>query len=125
MGVVPTAQAPLILVVEDEWLIADMIEHALDDAGYRTLGPAATSQQALALIARQPCDAALLDLNLGGDKSFAVIDRLVALRTPHLLVTGYCATDLPERYRNMTLIPKPLAPEVMIAALNALLGRVA
>lgn len=113
---------PAILVVEDEWLIADTIDQALVDAGYRTIGPAATVEEALALIASERCDAALLDVNLGFEKSYPVVDRLIDLQIPHLLLTGYSRGDLPERYRESGIVDKPLAARTLIAALNALLA---
>jgi DNA-binding response OmpR family regulator len=113
---------PAILIVEDEWLIADMIDQALGDAGYRTIGPAASVDDALALIASERCDAALLDVNLGFEKSYPVVDRLIALHIPHLLLTGYSRSDLPERYRESRIVDKPLAPRTLIAALSALLA---
>ena len=117
----PSPSAPTILVVEDEWLIADMIDHALAGAGYRTLGPAATVAQALALVGRGCCDAAVLDVNLGAEKSYPVLDRLIALRIPYLLITGYSAGDLPERYRHCACVGKPLVVGTLLAALAALL----
>lgn len=114
------SSAPAVLIVEDEWLIADMIEHALSHAGYRTLGPAASVAQALALMAAKPCDAALLDVNLGSEKSYAVLDRLIVLRVPHLLITGYSIGDLPERYRHCPCVGKPLVAESLVAALKSL-----
>ena len=118
----PPLPRPTILVVEDEWLIADMIDHALSQAGYRTLGPAATVPQALALVDTEACDAALLDVNLGIEKSYAVLDRLIALGIPHLLVTGYSASDLPDRYRHCSCLGKPLVTATLVDALNRLLA---
>ncbi len=118
----PASFAPTVLIVEDEWLIADLIVCAVTDAGYRALGPAATVHEALALLATTPCDAALLDINLGPDKSYPLIDRLSALRIPYLLVTGYCPQDLPERYRRSACIGKPPDPARLIAALRTLIA---
>lgn len=118
-----SSSRPTILVVEDEWLIADMIEHALAQAGYRILGPACSVAQALRLIAAGPCDAALLDVNLGAEKSFVVIDRLIALGIPHLLITGYCPPNLPERYRRCPRLSKPLLTGALIEAVRTLAPR--
>ncbi|USU07385.1 response regulator [Sphingomonadaceae bacterium OTU29MARTA1] len=116
-----SAAGPAVLVVEDEWLIADMVAQAVRDAGYRVLGPVASVAQAQALLARYRCDAALLDLNLGGDRGYALIDQLRARRVPCLLVTGYSRDDLPERYRDHALVGKPAESETLISALAGLL----
>ncbi len=118
MTIVPPA--PAVLVVEDEWLIADMVDRSIVEGGFRTIGPAATVAQALALIATRPCDAAVLDINLGEDKSFGLIDRLAAARTPMVLVTGYNRSDLPERYRGHRMISKPVDLGALVAALRQL-----
>ncbi len=110
-----------MLVVEDEWLIADVVAQAVRDAGYRVLGPVASVAQAQALLARYRCDVALLDLNLGGDRGYALIDQLRARRVPCLLVTGYSRDDLPERYRDHALVGKPAESETLISALAGLL----
>lgn len=124
----PPSPRPTILVVEDEWLIAEMIGHILAQAGFDTRGPAATVAQALALIepaggAQDACDAALLDVNLGPEKSYPVIDRLIALGIPHLLITGYNTGDLPERYRATPHVAKPLIASALVAAVGALVTR--
>lgn len=67
-----------ILIVEDEAMIAMMIEDMLIDAGYVVAGIAATCAEALDLIAQSPCDAAILDVNLAGEKSWPVADALAA-----------------------------------------------
>lgn len=113
---------PQVLIVEDEWLIADMIARTVSEAGYGALGPVPTTAQAAALLADHRCDAALLDLNLGGTKGYALIDRLRGLGIPHLLVTGYSREDLPERYRSCAMLGKPLVPETLLAALRTLLS---
>ncbi len=113
-----------VLVVEDEWLIADMIARTLDEAGYRVVGPVPTAAQAIATLDAQGCDAALVDLNLSGDKSYAVIDRLRALGIPHLLVTGYGADDLPEAYRACAMIGKPAELDALLETLAVMLDPV-
>ncbi len=113
-----------VLVVEDEWLIADMIARTLDEAGYRVVGPVPTAAQAIATLDAQSCDVALVDLNLSGDKSYAVIDRLRASGIPHLLVTGYSTDDLPDGYRACAMIGKPVEPAALLETLAAMLDPV-
>jgi CheY-like chemotaxis protein len=77
-----------VLIVEDEALIAMVYEDLLAEQGCESLGPAASVAQALALIAADPPDAALLDVNLDGEISGPVAERLHQEGIPFLVVTG-------------------------------------
>ena len=70
-----------VLVVEDEALVAMLVEDALLDAGAAVVGPAATVTEALSLLTKETPDVAVLDLNLAGETSTPVADAL-ALRGP-------------------------------------------
>ncbi|MBU2532837.1 MAG: PAS domain S-box protein, partial [Alphaproteobacteria bacterium] len=79
-----------ILVVEDEALIATELEDILTDANFEVLGPAGSVKHALDLIDRIGCDAAVLDLNLGGNEtSEPIARRLMRDGTPFVVVSGY------------------------------------
>ena len=78
-----------ILVVEDEYLIATEIAHALEDMGHLVVGPAPTIAQALALIASEAIDCAFLDANLRGTSSALIATELAARSIPFFVVTGY------------------------------------
>ena len=83
------ATALRILVVEDEFLVADHIAATLDELGYAVVGPVATVAEALAIIASEPIDGALLDANLNGDSSAPIADMLNARAVPFVVCTGY------------------------------------
>lgn len=107
-----------ILVVEDEALIAMLVEDALIEAGATVLGPAATVEEAMALFDAERPEAAVLDINLAGQASIPVADRLVAHAIPFVVATGYGAAGLPERHRNVPVLAKPYDPRDLIAALE-------
>ena len=86
--------APRILIVEDEYLIALELESALRAAGYRVLGPAADVRAALELLAVERPDAAVLDVNLAGQWVTPVAEALQAISVPYILASGYVAADL-------------------------------
>jgi DNA-binding response OmpR family regulator len=111
-----------ILIVEDEWLIGDMLALALDDAHYATVGPAASVAAACALIEENVIDFAVLDVNLGSEKSFGAADLLAERGIPYLFMTGYGRQDLPEPHRSATLLGKPVVPEILIATIRSFLG---
>jgi DNA-binding response OmpR family regulator len=114
-----------VLLVEDEDLVAALVEDALREAGAAVLGPAATVAGALALLAASPerPDAAVLDVNLGGESCAAVADALAAQGVPFLLASGYGAPDLPPSHAGAPLLAKPFDTETLIAAVAAL-GRI-
>lgn len=111
-----------VLVVEDEWWIAEMVTGILANAGYCVVGPADSVQTGLALIKRHHIDAALMDVNLGTAMSYPIADALIARGVPMLLVTGYHYTDLPCQYRGIPLLGKPTTPQRILAALAQLLN---
>ena len=79
-----------VLVVEDEALVSMLLEDMLEELGCAVLGPAARPAEALALVGRSAAvDAALLDLNLGGERSHAVADALAARGVPFAFVGGH------------------------------------
>ncbi len=78
-----------ILVVEDEMLLLMTIETVLADLGYSAISCAANVTEALALVGQRRFDAALLDVNLGGEASYPVADALARLGIPFVFATGY------------------------------------
>lgn len=108
-----------VLIIEDEALIAMVYEDLLAEQGCESLGPAASVAQALALIAADPPDAALLDVNLDGEISGPVAERLHQEGIPFLVVTGY--EDLGLGVPAMEAAPrlcKPIVPETLIEAMR-------
>ena len=109
-----------ILVVEDEPLVAMMIEDILLGAGAEIVGPAATLANALELV-DQPIDAALLDVNLAGERVYPVARRLLHRGIPFVFATGYGGPD--EEWGNMpNILEKPYSRGDVIAALEQALG---
>ncbi|QDA36138.1 response regulator (plasmid) [Paracoccus liaowanqingii] len=105
-----TARAPArrVLIVEDDWLIASLCAVELERAGLAVTGPFPAVAPALDAIDAGLVDVALLDVHLGPEDSFAVVDRLDALGIPLAFLTGYDASDLPQRYAARPLITKPV-----------------
>ena len=113
---------PRILVVEDEGLVALMLEDMLDDLGYEVACSAASVVQALAWIdGGGQADLALLDVNLGGESVFPVADALKARGVPFAFSTGYGEAHDP-RFREAPLLGKPILVERLRAVLARLGG---
>lgn len=111
-----------ILVVEDEALVAMLVEDALLDAGALVIGPAATVAEALALLEHETPDAAVLDLNLAGETSTPVADALALRGIPFVVATGYGADGLPAGHITVPVLAKPYDPDDLTAALVRLCG---
>jgi len=104
-----------ILVVEDEPLVAMMVEDMLIELGAIVIGPASTLAEALELAGQGGFDAALLDVNLNGERSHAVAELLTARGTPFVYATGYGSAG--EYQHDAEVLAKPYQGEQMEAAL--------
>ena len=117
-----TLQGRRILVAEDEYFLADELHGALRGAGAAMLGPVASVRNGLHLLATGPApDAASLDVNLGGEGVYPLADALIARAVPFVFTTGYDQVAIPGRYAGIRRLEKPVEPETVIAALEALL----
>lgn len=97
-----------ILMVEDDIVIAMLLELLLQDLGCELVGPASTVPGALALLAGEKPDAATLDVNLGNEQVYPVADALKQAGIPFVFVTGYGGEGLAEAYRSQPTIKKPI-----------------
>jgi DNA-binding response OmpR family regulator len=110
-----------ILIVEDEMMIALHLEDLVTDQGHQPVGPAMRLDQAMILARSETLDAALLDVNLGDDKSFPCAEILKQRGIPLLFLTGYGADGLPDEWRGSPTLEKPFEPDHLTGALKALL----
>jgi CheY-like chemotaxis protein len=98
-----------VLLVEDEFLIADEISLAFARLGVGIVGPARTLEQALQLLANSGhLDGAVLDVNMRGKMVFPLADALQQSNVPFIFATGYDPKVIPERYRDVPRCEKPL-----------------
>ena len=109
-------QGKRVLVVEDEYLIASDLSRRLEALGARVAGPVATVDQALAL-AKEPLDAAVLDINLREVMAYPVARELERRRVPFVVTTGYEKTAIGEPCARMCTLEKPVAFEDLASAL--------
>jgi two-component system, response regulator PdtaR len=98
-----------VLVVEDEFLLAMELEALLEQRGCRVLGPVATIDRALAVLAHHRPAVAVLDVNLRGRRATSVAAALRDQGVPFVLVTGYGEGQLNEpELKGRTRLEKPL-----------------
>ena len=109
-----------VLIVEDDPIIALDFEDTLLGFGVKTVRTAASVARALDLIEQRLPDFALLDVGLIREKSFAVAERLAALKIPFVFVTGYGSdARLPAAFVNQPRLAKPYSTEALAALLRA------
>lgn len=104
-----------VLIVEDEYFLADEAHSILAGVGAEVLGPVATAGEAHAFIEANPdIDGVLLDVNLRGEIAFDVADVLQSRRIPFAFVTGYNPEALPDRFSAVPSLQKPIRAEQLI-----------
>jgi CheY-like chemotaxis protein len=112
-----------VLVVEDEAMIAMLVEDMLADLGCAVVGPAHGLDEALALVGDGRMDAALLDVNLAGQPVFALADALREKGVPMIFSTGYGDAGLREVDRGAPVLQKPFRSQDLARALSQILPR--
>ncbi len=97
-----------ILVVEDEMLIAMLIEQMLQELRCEVIGPVSSVEDAIGTVRACPIDGVLLDMNLNGESSSPAADEFLERKLPFLLVTGYDANDgEPPAFHTVPRVRKP------------------
>lgn len=117
----PSLRGLRLLVVEDEALVAMLVEDMLTDLGCVVVGVAGSVAKGLAVVGSEEVsfDGAVLDVNLGGEKVFPVADALAARGVPFVFATGYGAAGVAGRYAKAPVIAKPFGLPDLEAALAA------
>ena len=90
--VYPQDRTARILVVEEEPIVAIMLDDALSDFGYHVLGPVENLRAALCLAATEHIDAAVVDSNIDGQIANAVVDKLVEREIPFVFINAHSRT---------------------------------
>lgn len=121
-------EAPLqgarILIVEDEFLIADDLAREIRNAGAEAIGPVASVHEAEELVRSGPVDAAIIDVNLRGKMASDFISRLAATDLPCLIVSGYGDDALPQSLSGIARLEKPVSPALVVKTLAKQIDRV-
>ena len=113
-----------IFIVEDESLIAMLIEDQLDELGCIPAGHVTCVEDALACLDSTELDAAVLDVNLAGQPSYPIAELLNARHVPFLFITGYGRAGLVPEFQDKPVLQKPFTSEALAQALTELLPAV-
>ena len=111
-----------VLVVEDEFFMADDLVRALETAGAKPVGPFGSVRQAEEAIKRNGVEAAVLDLNLHGVRSDDLARRLDDAKVPTLIVSGYSGEALPADLHHIRRLEKPVNSRAIVSELAQILA---
>lgn len=111
-----------ILVVEDEMLVAMLMEDILAELGCTVVGPAARVAEALPLAENQTLDCAFLDVNVAGERVFPVAAALAARAVPFVFVSGYGEEALEPPFAGRPALKKPFPPSEIETVLRRCLA---
>jgi len=107
-----------LLVVEDEFYLAEDLAKDLTARGATVIGPVPSVNDALDLIEdTEHIDGAVLYLNLQGEQAYPVADALIERGVPFVFTTGYDASAIPSRYASVPRCEKPVDPKRVAQAL--------
>jgi DNA-binding response OmpR family regulator len=117
-------QGARVLLLEDETLVSMMVEDMLADLGCEIVGPFARLDLAMSFVADNPAvDPALLDVNLGGVRSFPMAEALADKGVPFVFTTGYDESGMPDEWRDRPSLRKPFMMHEMAAVLKKAITR--
>nr|WP_294545970.1 response regulator [uncultured Rhodopila sp.] len=111
-----------VLVVEDELLVALMIEDFLTEFGCTTIGPCGTVETALHAVRTHALDLALLDVNLSGERVYPVAEALAERHVPFLFLSGYGEEAIPPGHADWKVCAKPFKGAKLAEMLCAVMG---
>jgi CheY-like chemotaxis protein len=109
---------PLVLIVEDNVLIAMEVEFMAEDCGCAVAGPAGDVAEALGIAADAALTGAVLDINLGSERVWPVAEFLDARSIPFVLASGYGGDEVPDRFKTRLILSKPISRGTLANALR-------
>jgi len=112
-----------VLLVEDEMMVALLLETVLIDLGHQVVGPVARLERGLEVVEREAIDLAVLDVNIDGREVYPIAAALEARGIPFIFTTGYGIDGLHSAYRNRPVLQKPYRSDDLKAAIGRVCDR--
>jgi len=112
-----------VLIIEDESIVAMMIEDLIVDMGHEVVGTAGRLEQALSLAQETAVDFAIVDVNLNGEHTYPVAEALKTRGVPFVFATGYGASGLKDEWKGSAVLQKPFQPEELARAIGAVAAK--
>lgn len=108
-----------ILIVEDEFIIADEIASIIEGLGHSIVGPAGTLEEAGSMVADERIDFAILDANLRGHSSAELAQSLAEHAVPFCVCTGYRIDDIRATFGDIPVVQKPVRERALAAIIDS------
>lgn len=102
-----------VMIVEDEALVAMVVADAVTELGFSVIGPFSRPADAIAAMKDREIDAAILDVNLGGEMVYPVAEKLVERGVPIVFVTGYGIESIDRRFTRFPILQKPIERDIL------------
>ena len=96
-----------VLLIEDEAMIAMLLEDMVADLGHQVAATAGRMDHAMRLVNELPVDLAIIDVNLNGEQTYPLATVLASRRIPFVFATGYGVAGLQEEWRGVPPLQKP------------------
>jgi FixJ family two-component response regulator len=112
-----------VLVLEDEYILADDARRVLQRAGAAVMGPYGNALEALTAVARRRPDCAVLDLNLGTGPDFGPARALKGYGVPVVFFSGYDQALIPAEFRQAHFLQKPIHMSTIVDVVASICGR--
>lgn len=109
-----------LLIVEDEVLVAMLVEELMERMGYEVVAVSSHLEEAVALAGTLSVDFAMLDINLNGKQSFPVAEVLRGRGIPFIFATGYGESALGSDFADVPVVQKPFSRDALREALDKL-----
>jgi len=109
-----------VLLVEDEYYIADDLRRILEGVGARVVGPLSTLAKAHEALDDARFDCAVIDLNLHGESALPIADRLSDSGKSFAIATAYGSGSIPDRFKDVPRVEKPFDPRALLKLVGQL-----
>lgn len=116
------AKGQRILIVEDEFLAALLIQDVLEELGYRVVAHVTRTSDALEVVRSEALDAAILDVNLADGPSYPVAEELQNQGVPFFFLTAVHRSKIPEKFNRTPVLEKPFRQHEIERTLTAILS---
>jgi two-component SAPR family response regulator len=107
-----------LLIVEDQYMVAADMKRIVERLGGEVVGPLPNHRIATAVLATEPVDLAILDINIDGQMTYEVAELLTARNVPFIFATGYDSCAIDPRFADAPHLEKPVADSALVDAVG-------
>lgn len=112
-----------VLIIEDEGMVAMLLEDMLSDLGHEVVATVGRMDRAAQLVSETSADVVILDVNLNGEQTYPLASILASRGIPFIFATGYGAAGLKEEWRSTPALQKPFQARELERVIRETFGR--